>query len=663
MFEKLLKPKNILKTVLAVGVIWVVADAIQDTQASYYVEPSEYLWEHNHVDSWDIADVGFWEWNSHARSWEWNTTIADPWEQWHHPEANLWEEWEQTHNISWDAIPAPVFVPDVGATWDYVPAPGTGILMPPWLPPAPMLHGPCPFDPDNPADPGHPDNPANDLTWWGPVGEGGMLWQVECYPMLTEPDCPFDPFDPTEALHPNNPNNDYTWWGRGLIPWPQVCLRLPGMPQASPLLPVGWPWPGNPIGLVPPGFEAPPLGVCPFDSLDPTDPNHPENPNNDYTWWGPVGEGGPLWQLSCYGPDLDPYEQPDWDELLRPPDCPFDPRDPTDPDHPDNLANNYTWWGSEGRGGPSWPVTCLPPDIPLPACPFDPDDPTDPDHPDNPANNYTWWDTWHPGCPAVAHPGTPGVQQPGVVVVETPGVSGIPEISGEEPEVQLPGAGTPVAPEVPEQLPEEPLALLRPPDLPPGLDLDQPIIDLRPDPRPPTPPLIPPEDPETPPQGEELPIPAPPPEEELPIPTPPEGDGWVLLPENPDSDLTIDNPEDHPEWIPSGGADQQVPLDQQIPYEGANQQAPPPGGWWNWRGWNRRGWNRQGLPGGWWWNNPGWNNPGWNNPGWIWPGWNWPGWNNPGWNNPGWNNPEAQSDEPVEQQSAQNIFGRNRFRN
>ena len=97
MNKKLLRPKFFFKAVLAICVIWFVADAIQDTQATYYVEPSEniYHWEQGDVDSWDPVEAGFWEWNAHAGSWEWNASV------------DSWNVWEQTHDISWTPI-API---------------------------------------------------------------------------------------------------------------------------------------------------------------------------------------------------------------------------------------------------------------------------------------------------------------------------------------------------------------------------------------------------------------------------------------------------------------------------------------------------------------------------------------------------------------------------
>jgi len=51
MLEKLFKPKNLIKAMLAIGAIWLAINALQDTQAAYVdVEPSQ---DH----TWNYADA------------------------------------------------------------------------------------------------------------------------------------------------------------------------------------------------------------------------------------------------------------------------------------------------------------------------------------------------------------------------------------------------------------------------------------------------------------------------------------------------------------------------------------------------------------------------------------------------------------------------------
>ena len=353
MFKKLSVPRNIFKIMLTVGLIWLIAEVIQDTQAAY-VEPVEedyeYTWEDDEAGSWD----------------DWEYDEDDQWD----------DDWESDES-------------------DLVPTPRTP------LPPPPLPNGPpttvvpdvppgeCPFDPRDPTDPYHPENPDNDLWWNGPEGFYGPLWPLACFPPdmpspaeippegrwvyppsgpdglpdgepvlifpipgMPAPPCPyepcrFDPDDPTDPLHPDNPANDYTWHdSRFTFQWPADCIPT--------------------YGLIP-------VADCPFDPLNQADPLHPENPANDLTWWGPEGRGTsswvPSWPTTCF-----PIDMPI-------PECPYDPFDPTDPDHPENPTNDYTWEFSTFHPGCQIPGTPGSPGGPGVVIPGDPAPPPPPEEP------------------------------------------------------------------------------------------------------------------------------------------------------------------------------------------------------------------------------------------------------------------------------------------
>ena len=399
MFKMLSKPSNLIKVMLIVGLIWLIAEIIQDTQATY-VEPldEDYEWEYAEEDPWDD---------------EWEYAEEDPWEDdWEYDESDQLNDWEHDESDS----PLPRTPP---------------LIVVPEIP----LEEECPFDPRDPTDPFHPENPNNDLWWDGPEGFGGPLWPSACFPPdmpspaeippegrwvyppagpdgrpdgepvlilpipgLPSPPCPyepcrFDPDDPADPLHPDNPANDYSWFdSRFAFQWPLDCTPSTGIPTPE----------------------------CPFDPWNIADPLHPDNIANDLTWWGPEGRGTsswvPGWPGACF-----PIDMPT-------PECPFDPFDPTDPSHPDNPVNDYTWEfgtfhpGCQIPGTPSLPWTppMGPPEVPAPLPPTEPDETPGVLPP--------------PGLPGL--PGAPGVPVPP------------PDMGDSEDMIVLPGPGGDLEPPV-----------------------------------------------------------------------------------------------------------------------------------------------------------------------------------------------------------------------
>ena len=309
MLKKLTVPRIIMKIMLAVGILWLVAGAIQDTQAAY-VEPRQddtHTWQHYEEDPWA----------------EWRQGGPGPQLP---PDDDFWTDPNEPSNVArWvrDSFPTDErgnrIYPDYFAGM-YFDINNNGNLV---LLRVSSATGPMPTFTN------FPDVTVRDVEF--SYNELRAMSDFATANLSTNPEYFYNSSGwgldirgnriivylieySDEAISDFRSRNELFGSNSNMFVFKQKdpIVVLPGPP--GPPRPPGPPAiPGGSVsepGIPPPGqppWEPPPFDPCPFDLDDLTDPRHPDNPNNNYTWrdtWRYDPEIGHwFWPRDCIPPN------------------------------------------------------------------------------------------------------------------------------------------------------------------------------------------------------------------------------------------------------------------------------------------------------------------------------------------------------------------------